>query len=45
MHFRHANEQEVDDRVFLARWSQWFAGPESQGRLSSKDAVPLLNKK
>lgn len=45
MLFRHANKQELDDKVFLRHWSLWFAGPNSQGKLSSKDAVPRLNRK
>jgi hypothetical protein len=45
MLFRHANGQELDDKVFLRHWFDWFAGPESRGRLSSKDAVPRLNRK
>jgi hypothetical protein len=45
MLFRHANQQELDDRVFLRHWIKWFAGAKSRGRLSSKDAVPRLNRK
>jgi hypothetical protein len=45
MLFRHANKQQLDDRIFMSAWSLWFAGPESQGKLSSKNAVPRLNRK
>ena len=44
MLFRHANKQEIHDKLFLKFWSEWFAGPDSDGKLSAEDAVPRLNK-
>ncbi len=43
--FRHANKQELDDKVFLGHWFVWFARPELRGKLSPKDALPRLNRK
>jgi hypothetical protein len=41
--FPHANNQEMDEKLFLAYWSTWFAGPGSRGGLPFDGPVPRLN--
>jgi hypothetical protein len=45
MIFRNANYQEMSDDEFLRHWIQWFAGPNSRGRLPADGAVPRLNRR
>jgi hypothetical protein len=43
MRFPHANNEEMDDRDFVARWAAWFAGPSAPGLVDARESVPMLH--
>jgi hypothetical protein len=43
MRFPHANNEEMDDRDFMARWAAWFAGPGAPGLIDARQPIPRLH--